>query len=107
MWWKMVIDATDPVAAAQEALRVQRDPESIATVYQVKAAGDEDGPVTVDLMDHPQPPSETNGYHSGYRDGYTRARTFYGDTQGWAAADVVRMALSVVIIWSGRWRRTE
>lgn len=51
--WQLEIDATDHVAAAQEALRVQRDPESIATVYRVEADGDVDGGVSVDLMDHP------------------------------------------------------
>lgn len=76
--WKMAIEATDHVAAAKEALRVQRDPESIATVYQVK--GSDADSVTVDLMDHEPTENPPNGYQNGYRDGYARARDFYGHT---------------------------
>lgn len=49
--WQMVIEATAHVSAAQEALRVQRDPESIATEYRVEADDDVNGGVCVDLMD--------------------------------------------------------
>lgn len=38
--WEIDIDADTPEAAAREALRIQRDPDSIATVFDVF---DEDG----------------------------------------------------------------
>jgi hypothetical protein len=34
--WQIDIDAKSPRAAAQEALRIQRDPESVATVFSVR-----------------------------------------------------------------------
>ena len=34
--WEIDLDATSPRAAAREALRIQRDPESIATVFSVR-----------------------------------------------------------------------
>jgi hypothetical protein len=34
--WEIDLDATAPRAAAREALRIQRDPESIATVFGVR-----------------------------------------------------------------------
>lgn len=36
--WKIDIDADSPEEAAQKALEIQRDPNSIATVMQVKDA---------------------------------------------------------------------
>jgi hypothetical protein len=33
--WEIDIDADSPLEAAKEALRIQRDPESIATVFKV------------------------------------------------------------------------
>lgn len=33
--WEIEIEADNPVAAAQEALAIQRDPESIATFFEV------------------------------------------------------------------------
>jgi hypothetical protein len=45
--WEIDIDADNPVEAAQKALRIQRNPESIATVFAVT---DETGNTTeVDL----------------------------------------------------------
>ena len=34
--WEIDVDAKSPRAAAQEALRIQRDPESTATVFSVR-----------------------------------------------------------------------
>ena len=36
--WEIDVDARSPRAAAQGALRIQRDPESIATVFSVRDA---------------------------------------------------------------------
>lgn len=44
--WSMSIEADDPVDAAQQALGIHRDPQSIATVFVVELVGDA---VTVDL----------------------------------------------------------
>lgn len=51
--WEMNIEADNPEAAAREALRIHRDPESIATVFEV---WDENGDhVKVDLEACQQP----------------------------------------------------
>jgi hypothetical protein len=34
--WQIDIEAEDVVAAAEEALRIQRKPDSIATVFEIK-----------------------------------------------------------------------
>ncbi|MFG2667695.1 hypothetical protein ACGFY6_26050 [Streptomyces sp. NPDC048387] len=53
--WTIEIDAETPVHAAYEALAVQRDPASWATVFTVHT---EDGDVVVDLNPRqPGPPS--------------------------------------------------
>lgn len=64
--WCMVISATDPVAAAQQALTIHRDNTSIATVFEVyhhdrehsRAEGDaaEVRVATVDLGDGTEAP---------------------------------------------------
>ena len=47
--WKIEIDAKTPEDAARKALEIQRDPASIATVFDVH---DEDGNCTrVDLLE--------------------------------------------------------
>jgi hypothetical protein len=47
--WDIEIDARSPRAAAQEAQRIQRDPQSTATFFDVFKE-DENGPVThIDL----------------------------------------------------------
>lgn len=42
VYWEIDIDATSPEAAAREALAIQRDPASTATVFDVytEARGD-------------------------------------------------------------------
>lgn len=50
--WAIDLDADDPRKAAEEALRIQRDPESFATVFAVRPSGtypSED--VTIDLWE--------------------------------------------------------
>lgn len=56
MWGIEVRKAPSPVHAALEALRVQRDPESIATVFVIEdlETGEE---VMVDVGDHQSTPS--------------------------------------------------
>lgn len=49
--WEMDIEAESYEEAAQEALEIQRDPESIATVFNVKILGPNEPNVTVDLWD--------------------------------------------------------
>ena len=39
--WEIDIDAKSALAAAQEALRIQRDPESTATVFSVRETNSE------------------------------------------------------------------
>lgn len=46
--WVIELDAESPEEAAAQALEIQRDPESIATVFRVSAVGDPDE-VWVDL----------------------------------------------------------
>jgi len=48
--WSMVIWADDPVDAAKQALGIQRDPQSIATVFRVM--GDDGTDTVVDLEEH-------------------------------------------------------
>ena len=38
--WEIEIEADTPEDAARQALAIQRDPESIATVFEVKATID-------------------------------------------------------------------
>lgn len=46
--WVIDLEAESPLAAAEEALRIHRDPTSIATVFAVKRLGTEHT-VTIDL----------------------------------------------------------
>lgn len=49
--WAIDINTNSPEKAAEEALRIQRDPSSMATVFKV---GDEDGKLwSVDLAAEP------------------------------------------------------
>lgn len=34
--WEIEVDADNPIEAAREALKIQRDPESTATVFKVR-----------------------------------------------------------------------
>ena len=47
--WEIDVDARTPREAARKALAIQRDPASIATVFDVT---DRDGTVRVDLSDN-------------------------------------------------------
>lgn len=48
--WSIEVEATSPKVAAEMALEIQRDPESIATVFMVY---DENGAVTrIDAFEH-------------------------------------------------------
>jgi hypothetical protein len=46
--WEMDIEADTPEAAALKALRIHRDPESVATVFKVAEIGKK--PVYVDIV---------------------------------------------------------
>ena len=46
--WSMPIEASSPIEAAKQALTIQRDPESIATVFYAEADS-EPGRWRVDL----------------------------------------------------------
>lgn len=48
--WKIDIEAESAEDAARAALAIQREPDSIATVFEVKAEGDA-RPVAVDLTE--------------------------------------------------------
>ncbi len=47
--WEINIEADTPEDAAKEALRIQRNPESIATVFRVIADNGQGSEKTVDL----------------------------------------------------------
>ena len=47
--WSIDIDAASPAAAAAQALVVQRDPHSSATVFDVTEFDGSDAPVRIDL----------------------------------------------------------
>ena len=47
--WEINVDAKSPRAAAEKALAIQRDTDSIATVFVVIGPELDDAPVTVDL----------------------------------------------------------
>lgn len=49
--WYIELDAANPVAAAQQALTIQRDPTSYATVCHITNPSDETD-VTIDLIPH-------------------------------------------------------
>ncbi len=70
--WVIDIEADSAEAAAREALAIQRKPDSIATVFEVKAEG-ESQPVSVDLTE-----IDEGCESSSEEDGLW--------TEGWAAA---------------------
>jgi hypothetical protein len=47
--WSIELSAADPLAAAQEALAIHRERDSLATVFTVREAGEEGQPFRVDL----------------------------------------------------------
>ena len=47
--WEITIDANNPRDAAEEALRVHRDPGSTATVFSVRECDSDEDAVFVDL----------------------------------------------------------
>lgn len=47
--WEIELTAETPVAAAQQALAIQRDPDSLATVFSVYS--EQGAPITIDLLD--------------------------------------------------------
>lgn len=47
--WEIDVDVRTPTEAARKALAIQRDPDSITTVFDVT---DRDGTVRVDLSDN-------------------------------------------------------
>lgn len=49
--WEIEIDAENPRDAAKQALAIQRDPHSLATVFQVLEFDTEQDAVTIDLQD--------------------------------------------------------
>jgi hypothetical protein len=49
--WDIDVDAGDPVEAAREALRIQRDPESTALCFYVENTRTDEHPVLIDLME--------------------------------------------------------
>lgn len=44
--WMIDVEATSPREAAEEALRIQRNPESIATVFSINRTQDDDDGTT-------------------------------------------------------------
>jgi hypothetical protein len=51
--WEIDIEADSPREAAAEALRIQRDPQSIATVFEVMPEGQPGETQFFDLFDLP------------------------------------------------------
>jgi hypothetical protein len=49
--WHVNVYADSPREAAREALRIQRDPESWATVFQVTEHDTFTDPIEIDLLD--------------------------------------------------------
>jgi hypothetical protein len=60
--WEIDIWAESPFEAAKEALAIQRDPESIATVFKIYTSSNPEYTYTIDLMANTQP---TNFIHKG------------------------------------------
>ena len=48
--WEIQIEADSHLEAAEKALEIQRDPDSIATVFEV-TGDDDEGPEPIDLGD--------------------------------------------------------
>lgn len=53
--WEINITADSPEAAAREALRIQRDPTSYATVFEVWDEGGIDTTVDIPALDEATP----------------------------------------------------
>lgn len=52
--WHINIQADSPQEAAEKALEIQRDPTSLATVFEVSLFGVKEEPVLVDLSPDPR-----------------------------------------------------
>lgn len=57
--WTIDVEADDPVSAARKALEIQRDPESIATCFEVRA-GNGSPTFEVDILDTANPICEVS-----------------------------------------------
>ena len=66
--WEIDVDATNPVNAAREAQRIQRDPTSIATVFQVETTATNRDRCTIDLADYTEDVQDTKDSNSRHRD---------------------------------------
>lgn len=60
--WKIDITAGDPKEAAEEALKIHRDPGSIATVFEVFEQGKKSG-FRIDLLDPDEKPVKIRRPH--------------------------------------------
>ncbi len=49
--WEIDIDAETPREAAEQALEIQRDANSLATVFSVKEFDSDDDATQIDLLD--------------------------------------------------------
>jgi hypothetical protein len=54
--WEINIEAKSPREAAEKALKIQRNPESIATVFQVWAEDIDMEPDVIDLFEPEEEP---------------------------------------------------
>lgn len=50
--WEIQVEADDLVGAAREALRIQRDPQSDAVVFQVESCATNADRCMIDLLDY-------------------------------------------------------
>jgi hypothetical protein len=48
--WSIQLDAETPEDAARQAQAILQDPDSIATIFDVSAAGEYSDPIEVDLL---------------------------------------------------------
>ena len=62
--WSIDIEAETPRDAAEEALKIHRDPESTATCFEVM--DDEGTVINIDLLKDPERPSERYGPRMEY-----------------------------------------
>jgi len=62
--WEIDLDAGSPEEAAREALAVQRDPDSTATVFSVRDSGYGGNGQVVDAGGVPQEPRNVRGNES-------------------------------------------
>lgn len=49
--WQIHITADNPIEAAKQCLEIQRDPESIATVFQVQEISHLNNPIKYETID--------------------------------------------------------